>query len=46
MRANDPSTRVEVLEVAQVTDTGKSKARIVTINAGLQPEFSDIVRVE
>ena len=45
-KANDPSTRVGVLEVAQVTDTGNSKARIVTINAGLQPEFSDIVRVE
>ncbi len=45
-KANDPNTRVGVLEITQVVDTGNSKARIVTINTGLQPEFSDIVRVE
>jgi hypothetical protein len=45
-RANDPSTRVGVLEVVQVVDAGNSRARIVTMNAGVQPEFSDFVRLE
>jgi len=44
-KASDPNTRVGVLEVSQVLDSG-SRARIVTINAGVKPEFGDIVRVE
>ena len=45
-RANDPNPRVGVLEVVQVVDAGNSRARIVTMNAGVQPEFSDFVRLE
>jgi TolA-binding protein len=45
-RANDPNTRAGVLEVVQVVDAGNSRARIVTMNAGVQPEFSDFVRLE
>jgi hypothetical protein len=45
-KASDPNTRVGVMEVTQVVDSGNSRARIVTVNSGVQPEFSDIVRVE
>jgi TolA-binding protein len=45
-KANDPNTRAGVLEVLQVVDAGNSRARIVTMNAGVQPEFSDFVRLE
>jgi TolA-binding protein len=45
-KANDPNTRVGVLEVVQVVDAGNSRARIVTMNAGVQPEFSDFIRLE
>jgi TolA-binding protein len=45
-KATDPSTRVGVLEVIQVSGAGESRARIVTMNAGVRPEFSDIVRLE
>jgi TolA-binding protein len=45
-KATDPNTRVGVLEVTQVLDAGSSRARIVTMNAGVRPEFSDIVRLE
>jgi TolA-binding protein len=45
-KATDPSTRVGVLEVTQVLDAGSSRARIVTMNAGVRPEFSDVVRLE
>lgn len=45
-KANDPNTRVGTLEVTQVLDAGNSRAKIVTMNAGVQPEFSDIVRLE
>jgi hypothetical protein len=45
-KAADPNTRVGVIEVTQVVDTGNSRARIVTMNAGVKPDFSDIVRVE
>lgn len=45
-KATDPSTRVGVLEVVQVLDAGNSRARIITMNAGVRPEFSDIVRLE
>ena len=45
-KATDPNTRVGVIEVTQVIDTGNSRARIVTMNSGVKPEFSDVVRVE
>jgi hypothetical protein len=45
-KATDPNTRVGVLEVVQALDAGNSRARIVTMNAGVRPEFSDIVRLE
>jgi len=45
-KASDPNTRVGVLEVTQVVDTDNSKARVVTMNVGVRPEFSDIVRLE
>jgi small-conductance mechanosensitive channel len=45
-KATDPNTRVGVIEVTQVVDAGNSRARIVTMNAGVKPEFSDVVRVE
>ena len=45
-KASDPSTRVGVIEVTQVIDAGNSRAKIVTMNAGVTPEFSDLVRVE
>ncbi|MFZ0959766.1 MAG: hypothetical protein WAO35_02595 [Terriglobia bacterium] len=45
-KATDANTRVGVIEVSQVVDAGNSRARIVTMNAGVKPEFSDVVRVE
>ena len=45
-KATDPNTRVGVIEVTQVVDTGNSRGRIVTMNSGVKPEFSDVVRVE
>jgi len=45
-KATDPNTRVGVIEVTQVIDSGNARARIVTMNSGLKPEFSDVVRVE
>ena len=45
-KATDPNTRVGVIEVTQVIDTGNARARIVTMNSGVKPEFSDVVRVE
>jgi regulator of replication initiation timing len=45
-KANDPNTRVGVIEVIQVVDAGNARARVVTMNAGAKPEFSDVVRVE
>lgn len=44
-KSTDPGTRVGVLEVTQV-DAGNSRARIVTMTAGVKPDFSDIVRLE
>jgi hypothetical protein len=44
-KASDPNTRVGVIEVTQVVDAGNSRAMVVTINPGVKPEFSDIVRV-
>ena len=45
-KATDPNTRVGVIEVTQVVDSGNARARIVTMNSGVKPEFSDVVRVE
>lgn len=45
-KATDANTRVGVIEVTQVVDSGNSRARIVTMNSGVKPEFSDVVRVE
>lgn len=44
-KASDPNTRVGLLEITQVTDSG-SRARVVTINSGVKPEFGDSVRPE
>jgi hypothetical protein len=44
-KASDPNTRVGVIEVTQVVDAGNSRAMVVTMNPGVKPEFSDIVRV-
>jgi len=35
---------VGIIEVTQVIDSGNSRARIVTMNAGVKPDFSDVVR--
>lgn len=45
-KASDPSTRVGVIEVTQVIDEGNSRAKIITLNTGVRPEFSDVVRLE
>jgi len=45
-KASDLATRVGVLEVTQMLEGGKSRARVVTLNSGVQPEFSDVVRLE
>jgi len=45
-KATDPNTRVGVIEVTQVVDAGNARARIVTMNSGVKPEFSDVVRLE
>ena len=45
-KATDPHTQVGVIEVTQVVDSGNARARIVTMNSGVKPEFSDVVRVE
>jgi ABC-type transporter Mla subunit MlaD len=45
-KATDPNTRVGVIEVTQVVDSGNSRAHIVTMNTGVKPEFSDIVRMQ
>lgn len=42
----DLTTRVGVIEIIQVLDAGNSRAKIINLNAGVQPEFSDIVRLE
>ena len=45
-KATDPNARVGMIEVTQVVDTGNARARIVTMNPGVKPEFSDVVRAE
>jgi hypothetical protein len=44
-KASDPHTRVGVIEIIQV-DAGTSRAKIVTKDPGVRPEFSDVVRLE
>lgn len=43
-KRGDPQTQAGELEVTSIVDGANSHARIVTINKGVQPEFSDIVR--
>ena len=45
-KASDPNTRVGVVEIIQVIDAGTSRAQIITLNTGVRPEFSDVVRLE
>ena len=45
-KGSDPNLRVGVLEVQQVVGAESSRARIVVMNPGVQPEFGDIVRPE
>jgi len=45
-KANDPNTQVGVIEVTQVIDAGNARATLVSINSGVKPEFSDIVRLQ
>ena len=45
-KATDQNVRVGVVEVTEVVDARNSRAQIVTMNAGVRPEFSDIVRLE
>lgn len=45
-KATDTNTRVGIIEITQVVDAGNARARIVTMNPGVKPEFSDVVRVE
>jgi hypothetical protein len=43
-KANDQNTRVGTLEVTDVFDPGNAKAKVVVLNAGVQPEYSDMVK--
>jgi len=45
-KASDPNTRVGVIEIIQVSDAGNSRAQIVTLNAGVQLAWGDVVRLE
>jgi len=45
-KSSDLNTPVGVVEVIQVIDAGTSRAQIVTVNPGVRPEFSDVVRVQ
>lgn len=45
-KGSDPNLRVGVLEVQQVVGAESSRARIVVMNPGVNPEFGDIVRPE
>ena len=45
-KSTDPNTRVGVIEITQVIDPRNSRARIVTMNPGIKPEFGDMVRVQ
>jgi len=45
-KATDQNTRVGVIEVTQVVDSGNARAHIVTMNTGVTPEWGDVVRVE
>ena len=41
-----PANNGDVIEVTQVVDSGNARARIVAMNPGVKPEFSDVVRVQ
>jgi hypothetical protein len=43
-KANDPNTRVGTLEVTDVVDQGNAHAKVKILNAGVQPEYSDVVK--
>jgi hypothetical protein len=43
-KANDPNTRVGTLEVTDVVDQGNAHAKVKILNAGAQPEYSDVVK--
>jgi uncharacterized phage infection (PIP) family protein YhgE len=45
-KASDPNTRVGVIEITQVIDAETSHAQIVTLNAGVQLAWGDVVRLE
>ena len=45
-KSTDPNTRVGVIEVTQVIDSHNSRARVVTMNPGIKPEFGDMVRAD
>jgi len=43
-KANDQNTRVGTLEVTDVVDQSNSRAKIKFVNAGVTPEYSDVVK--
>jgi len=43
-KANDQNTRVGTLEVTDVVDQGNARAKVKILNAGVQPEYSDVVK--
>ena len=43
-KANDQNTRVGTLEVTDVVDQGNAHAKVKILNAGVQPEYSDVVK--
>jgi hypothetical protein len=45
-KATDPNSQVGIIEVTEVVDAGNARARIITMNAGVKPEFSDVVRAQ
>lgn len=45
-KATDLNAPVGEIEVTEVVDANSSLARVVSLSPGIQPEFSDIVRLE
>lgn len=45
-KSGDPNTKVGDLEITEVVGAEVSHARIVSVNSGITPEFSDVVRPE
>ncbi len=43
-KATDPNTRVGTLEVTDVIDQGNAHASVKILNAGVKPEYSDMVK--